>query len=247
MIRNSFVHLDSFGLKKERSIWAQGIASWDDFISAKSLKGISSSKKASFDENLRKSYNAYYSKDTLFFYESFPRGEFWRFFGDFKNECVFLDIETNAHCQTTVVGLYDGENSNQFIRGYNLDSNNLYEALKGFKLVVSFNGSCFDLPVLINEFGHVIPKAPHFDLRFGLNKLGFSGGLKSIERSLDIRRDDLIKGVNGVDAIFLWNTFLRTHNKEYLAKLLEYNKADIVNLLPLAEFCYKELKELYLF
>ncbi|HOI18905.1 MAG TPA: ribonuclease H-like domain-containing protein [Candidatus Woesearchaeota archaeon] len=246
MIKNSFIHLENFGLKKERSIWAQGIIVWDDFISSKSLKGISLLKKRNFDESLRKSYNAYYSKDSLFFYKNFPVGEFWRFFEDFKNECVFLDIETNSHCQTTVVGLYDGENCNQFIRGYNLDSNNLYEALKDFKLIVSFNGSCFDVPILNKEFGDVVPNVPHFDLRFGLKKLGFIGGLKNIEKQLDIKREDLIQGVSGADAIFLWNNYLRSHNKEYLAKLLEYNKADIVNLLPLAEYCYKELKELYL-
>lgn len=245
MIRNSFIHLENFGLKREKSIWAQGITSWEDFISTKNLRGISQIKKQEFDEFLRKSGDAFYSKDSYFFYQNFPRGEFWRFFEDFKNECVFLDIETNQNCQTTVVGLFDGENSYQFIRGYNLDSNNLYEALEGFKLIVTFNGSCFDIPVLTNEFGAVVPNVPHFDLRFGLKKLGFSGGLKRIERSLDIKRNDLIKGVNGADAVFLWNTYLRTHSKEYLAKLLEYNKADIVNLLPLAEYCYKELKEQY--
>jgi hypothetical protein len=246
MIRNSFIHLENFGLKKEKSVWAQGIESWEDFISAKSLKGISQVKKQGFDEFLRKSGDAFYSKDSYFFYQNFPKGEFWRFFEDFRNDCVFLDIETNLSLQTTVVGLFDGESSYQFIRGYNLNSDSLYEALKGFKLIVSFNGSCFDLPVLINEFGNVIPKVPHFDLRFGLKKLGFSGGLKKIEKSLDIKRNDLIKGVNGADAVFLWNTYLRTHSKEYLAKLLEYNKADIVNLLPLAEYCYKGLKEQYL-
>lgn len=244
MIDSSFIQLKGFGRQKEANLWRRGIINWRDFIDAKEIKGISKERKMEHDIELEHSSLALEERDASFFFFNFPSSESWRLFKTFKNEAVYLDIETSVYYgDITVIGLYDGEQSISFVKSYNLDRHNLKEALKDFKIIITFNGSCFDLPLIKRKFGDVFPRVPHIDLRFACNRLGLKGGLKNIEKMLNIQRDNKIKEVRGGDAVYLWEMFYSTRNKNYLEKLIEYNRADIVNLEPIADFCYSKLKE----
>lgn len=74
-----------------------------------------------------------------------------------------------------------------------------------------------------------------------LKKLGYSGGLKKIEKELGLVRGEEIEGVDGYEAVRLWKAY-QWGDKAALDTLVEYNTADIVNLKPLMEMGYREMK-----
>jgi len=146
----------------------------------------------------------------------------------------FLDIETSGfYGDVTVVGIYNGEETVSLIRGFNLDRHNLEKAMSKAKAMVTFNGQCFDIPVLKRYF-NVDFNIPHIDLRFVGQKLGYTGGLKKIEKEIGISRPDEVADVSGAEAVHLWNMWKSTNKPHYLDLLVQYNREDIVNLLPLA-------------
>ena len=81
------------------------------------------------------------------------------------------------------------------------------------------------------------------DLCFASRKIGLRGGLKSIEREIGLARDEDIAGVDGFEAVRLWRRWERRGDKDAFARLLDYNRADVVNLETLADIVYKRLWE----
>ena len=118
-------------------------------------------------------------------------------------------------------------------------------AVRPAKLLVTFNGSRFDLPFLRKAFPRFGLDLIHMDLLHPLRRLGFAGGLKSIEEEMGISRSDETTGLRGIDAIRLWHAYERGDD-DALDLLLAYNMEDVVNLEPLAEFTYEALRSLCL-
>jgi uncharacterized protein YprB with RNaseH-like and TPR domain len=81
----------------------------------------------------------------------------------------------------------------------------------------------------------------HIDLRFLLKRLGYAGGLKKIEKDLGIGRETEINGMDGYEAVRLWQAY-QWGDDTALKTLIRYNRADIVNLKPLMEIGYREMK-----
>jgi len=71
-------------------------------------------------------------------------------------------------------------------------------------------------------------------------KLGIKGGLKALEKMFGISRKT--EGMNGYDAIKLWESYTVYGRDEALNLLLEYNREDVLNLISL-ENCLANLKE----
>ncbi len=80
----------------------------------------------------------------------------------------------------------------------------------------------------------------HFDLCFLLRRLGLTGGLKGVERSLSILRNDL-EEVDGYIAVLLWHKYKRTKDPRYLETLLAYNTEDVINLEYMLYYAYNGL------
>ncbi|MFP4111783.1 MAG: ribonuclease H-like domain-containing protein [Candidatus Woesearchaeota archaeon] len=243
MITHSFSFLEKINKKTEESLWSMGIKNWDDFISARSIKGMSSLRKGYYDRFLEKAKRNLEFRNEAFFFDRIPLKETWRLYDYFKDQAIYLDIETSSYNTITVVGLYDGSDSRILIHGFNLDKDTLKEALSDCKMIITFNGSCFDIPFIKRYFSEVVPSVPHLDLRFAASQLGLTGGLKNIEKQIGISRGDQVKDVRGGDAVVLWDMWKRTGDKKYLDILVEYNKEDIVNLKPLAEYVVSGLKK----
>jgi hypothetical protein len=83
----------------------------------------------------------------------------------------------------------------------------------------------------------------HIDLCPALRRLGYRGGLKSIEEQLGIVRRPETQGLGGWDAVRLWHEW-RRGRREALDLLVAYNTEDIVNLEALLEFAYPKLRDL---
>jgi len=81
-------------------------------------------------------------------------------------------------------------------------------------------------------------------LCFAARRLGLQGGLKCIERELQIHREEAIEGLDGWDAVRLWHRW-RGGEEEALDLLLRYNAADARNLEPLAELLFQQMVARY--
>jgi len=111
------------------------------------------------------------------------------------------------------------------------------EAVSRYQVLVTYNGRCFDIPMLEHAFDTKFEQV-HIDLRYLLQDLGFTGGLKGCEKKMGIARDDGLDGVDGRFAILLWQEYQRTGNRAALETLLAYNIADTVNLETLMVLAY---------
>ncbi len=77
----------------------------------------------------------------------------------------------------------------------------------------------------------------HRDLMFECWRKNLYGGLKTVERTLGVPRR--LVGVDGLEAIRLWNRYHRQGDRSALRTLLEYNKEDVTNLKAVKEILLK--------
>lgn len=152
---------------------------------------------------------------------------------------AYLDIETtglfpSVH-EITVVGLYL-EESGQVTQlvGDSISSRRLLEALQRSTTIYTYNGTRFDLPFLRRRLGvDLETRFVHRDLMFDCWKRNLYGGLKAVETRLNMPRKT--RGIDGLDAVRLWNRYQEYHDHEALRLLLDYNKEDVLNLRRLKE------------
>jgi uncharacterized protein len=245
MIKQSFIFLDKVKDKTEKNIWNQGIDNWDSFISAKKVEGISNFRKKYYDRQLLKARNELYSLNSEYFMK-LPQSEMWRLYGFFRDSVVFLDIETSGvgkKDDITVIGLYDGIDTKTMIKGVNMDFYSLKRELSRYKLIVTFNGSTFDIPFIKKRYPNLLPPIPNFDLRVACNRVGLKGGLKDIEKEFGIKRNKAIEKMYGGDVLLLWKMFRASGDDYYLRLLVEYNEDDVFNLKKIADYVYDKLKD----
>ena len=122
--------------------------------------------------------------------------------------------------------------------GSRLTRQRLCEELAQYDLLVTFNGTSFDLPVLLASIQGLPLDQPHMDLCLLGRQLGYLGGLKAIELQLGIQRPADLWGMSGADAGQLWNRWRHRRDEQARERLLAYNEADCVNLQPLADIFY---------
>ena len=185
------------------------------------------------------------SGETSYFNRLLPSREHWRVYDEVKDKATCLDIETDglgAGARVTVVGVHREGRSTILVRGQDLTRENLTDALQGSRLLITFNGSSFDLPMLEREYPFLVPKVPHFDLRHGCARVGLHGGLKSIEKQMGMKRGQELEYVTGEQAVYLWYAWERRGNLNALNLLKRYNEEDTRNLVPIAERISKMLK-----
>lgn len=247
MIRNTFSILNGIGERMEKRLWRDGILTWDDFIGAGDIDFISPDRKTSFDSSFSTAAEKLNEGNASFFAKTVKRRDQWRLFETFRNDSVCLDIETNGlpagkGGYVTVVGLYDGHECKSLVAGENLTVDNLNRELASYKCLITYYGVSFDIPFLLRSFPGVMFDIPHFDLCFAAKRLGINGGLKKLELLLGIERNEDVVGLNGYDAVKLWELAKRRDNNA-MRLLLTYNREDTVNLLTIADILYPRLKQ----
>jgi len=222
-------------------MWNQGIDTWWGFLAASHIKGLSARRKIGYDFSLRKGLEALDHGEARYFSHLLPPHASWRLWPHFEEDACFLDIETTGYYgDVTVIGLYGEHGVQTLVRGKNLSKEAFLEAISPYKLLVTFNGSSFDLPVLSRYFNLTFD-LPHIDLRSVCNQLGLRGGLKKIEHIIGLHRPEEVEGINGYHAVLLWQGYMRTGKEELLDMLITYNTQDIVNLKPLATYAIPRL------
>jgi uncharacterized protein len=231
MLRHTFLHVPGIGEKRERDLWTRGYTDWETFLRLHPAGPW------------RELIAGHLDTDAAL--AALPRREAWRLAPEFPRGTLFLDIETTGLTlegdSVTCVGVSDGRTVAAYVRGENLGR--FPEALSGVEMLVTYNGSMFDLPVLARAFPQVhFGRFRHIDLRFPLHRLGVKGGLKGAERQLGLTRPDEIAGVDGFMAVQLWRAH-RAGRPNALETLLRYCLEDVVNLKPLLAIVYNRLTE----
>ena len=131
MIDQSFIFLDKIGQVSEQKIWKQELHSWDDFVNTRSVQGISARRKIAYNLALEKARKNLSAENMDYFAHHFPQSEHWRLWNHFKDNAVFLDIETSGfYGDITVIGLFNGEDTKIMVKGHNLYKELLQKELK---------------------------------------------------------------------------------------------------------------------
>ncbi len=238
VLERTFVLLDRVGDRTERRIWDQGIRTWDEFLGSDVVSPFSAQRKEVADRTLEEAKDAVHQRATTFFADRLHNRDIWRLYPTFAHDALFLDIETTGlsrHSAITIVGLARGSHFRALIRGQDLTRAELAKEMAGARLIVTYNGASFDLPMLRSQFPVPQLDAPHLDLRYLARREGLSGGLKSIERQLGLERDREFAMMTGEDAVHLWHMWERRGNKRARDLLVRYNEADVVNLRDVAD------------
>ena len=242
ILQRTFLHAPGVGKKTERSLWENGITSWAKFLNCSSVPFKSLRSRPQVFQIIEQSAKALDQRNIRFFSEWVPREEWWRLSASFQSKIVFLDIETTGlshyYDEITLVGLYDGQDVETFLAGHNLKR--LPDVLSRYDIVVTFNGTLFDLPFLKTKLPSLRLPPVHLDLRYLLKRLGYSGGLKEIEDQLRIRRSKEAQAVDGYIATVLWSRYKRG-DISALEQLVQYNVADVTNLKNLMQFVCQRL------
>ena len=246
LIKKTFQHIEGIGPKKESLLWEEGAIDWEDTLKNINYYAMPSSIREALKNELPKSIYNYNSKNYNYFLKRFPDSIVYRLYPIFMDKTVFLDIETTgikpSKAHVTVIGCYDGKEMKVFVHGRN--EHEFLDYIKNYSIIVTFNGSCFDIPFLERYFATTI-KCAQIDLRFVLKDLGYTGGLKKIEQDVGISRGDDMEGVNGYTAVLLWNYYQDTKDETAIDSLIHYNLLDTINLEHLLRLAYNKYAESY--
>jgi hypothetical protein len=237
MLKSTFCHMPGIGAKTERRLWAAGVRSWHD--ACEETPGFLTGRRAeAVAQHARESIERLADEDARYFHDRLPSAEQWRLFPEFRHSVAYLDIETTGlgppRDYVTTIALYDGRSVRHYVHEDNIAR--FREDIRDYRLLVTYNGKCFDVPFLRDSLGVRMEQA-HVDLRYVLHSLGYTGGLKGCERKLGLERGDL-DGIDGYFAVLLWYDYLKTGNEGALQTLLAYNVQDTVNLETLMVTAY---------
>jgi uncharacterized protein YprB with RNaseH-like and TPR domain/predicted nuclease with RNAse H fold len=229
MLSRTFQHIKGISPKKEQALWQSGIASWEDFESSRPkqfplFKFIDELNNSLFCSSRK----ALEKEDVDFFAKLLPSQEYYRIALTFPEKTLFLDIETTGlskyYDTITLVGWSLNSEYAVFIKG---NSDKAFRSVMSkAKIIITFNGSLFDLPFLRKEFPDLRIPMCHIDLRFFAKRVGLSGGQKEIEKLLEIKRPKNISHVEEETAALFWYKY-RWGDTSALKQLISYNHADI--------------------
>jgi uncharacterized protein YprB with RNaseH-like and TPR domain len=141
---------------------------------------------------------------------------------------IYLDIETDARQRITVVGFRSAAIGLVQLVGADVTPAHLHAALPPSGRLYTYNGHCFDLPVIRKQLGlDLRARFASCDLRFVCQRHGLRGGQKAVEHQIGHRR--ALEGMDGWEAVILWARHLRG-DASALSRLLRYNAEDVDGL-----------------
>jgi uncharacterized protein len=239
LLRRTFIHVPGIGKTTEQSLWRQGCRDWNSYLYSSVPFSTGRADRDEVRSFLSTSDESLANREHQFFARYLGLKDSWRAYREFKDSCVYLDIETDGRSITTI-GLYDGSTFTCLLKGENLE--NFRDEISRYAMIVTFCGAGFDLPIIERSFKGLILDQIHIDLCPVLRKVGYRGGLKHIEKELGIERPPEVDGLTGFDAVVLWRRFYGLGDESALSKLIAYNRQDCINLERLAEIAVDRME-----
>lgn len=236
MIRGCFRHCRGIGPRTEETLRREGFRSWDDCLRRRDDIPFNGKRRKKFLEELQRSESALAAADIGYFATSFPTSEQWRILERYYRNATYIDMETTGlswhYGHATVIAAYHKGELLSFVYGENLED--FLSLADDAALLVTFNGTCFDMPFIEKTFNIPSIGRPHIDLRWVAWHGGYRGGLKSIEKQMGIRRPLHVEGIDGFEAVDL---FYRWQAGDQSARelLVDYCRADALSTYLLAE------------
>jgi len=237
MLTRSFCCFKGLSPDAESCLWRRGCLSWRHLrIGVKQV--LSDAKSASVRAQMPFFEAALGARSADFFVNRLPDGHKLRIFPCFLPEAAFVDIETTGLSRqsvVTVIGVLRNGTIETYVRGRNLPD--FIRVWQTAGVLLTFNGTRFDLPFLMREFG-VANHPAHIDVLSEAKVWGFFGGLKEIEKKLGYERTGGESG-NGEEAVTLWRKYEATGDEDLLSRLIAYNTCDVRSLSLLAQHVWK--------
>ena len=188
MLPSTFIFLQGIGNPPNDFSGIPESSNWEIFLQRGTIPRISASRKTLYDTNLEEAKAQWHQQNSRYFGKILKARDHWRLYPHYRANTAFLDIETNGipspNGEITVVGIYGRGQMTTLVQGETLSEHRLQKELASYDLLVTFFGSGFDVPFLKTAYPNLILDHPHLDLCFAARRLGFKGGLKSIEHEL---------------------------------------------------------------
>ena len=252
LLESTFRHFRGISAQRELKLWSAGVKTWEQlrqyYTPQRSLFGENGGARtlAPILRQIEESQTALTRRDIEYFSRHLERREHFRIALSFPEDTLFLDIESTGlsryYDHITEIGWSLGAEYGFFVKGQR--DSEFRDAIAAAKIIVTFNGSLFDLPFINKEFPDLRLPDVHVDLRFLSKRAGFGGGQKDVEKLLGIQRSEEVKGVTGEAAPILWHRYRRGDN-ESLRTLLQYNHADIRGMKQIFDIVARSLLTSY--
>ena len=186
-LTRSLSYFRGIGAERLKILRNAGVTDWVQL--ADNLSILPRHLRSSLRYELDLAFEALNSSNTSHFISRLPRPDHWRVAAAFPHRTTFLDIETTGlsryYHQLTLVGWAADGRFDALIS--NDGSNALHRLISDLHrtaVLVTFNGSHFDVPFLRTHLPELIIPVAHVDLRHLSRRVGATGGQKSIEMSL---------------------------------------------------------------
>ena len=99
MLKNTFQHVKGIGRETERTLWENGVLSWDCLLSSSFPRCPVRLNLDKLKKELEFSSENLQRKNIDYFIEHLPVKEVWRLFPHFRDTIAYLDIETTGLSQ----------------------------------------------------------------------------------------------------------------------------------------------------
>lgn len=235
MIDCAFHHLPGIGPRRLLQLEQTGIRNWDDLEARLPELRFGPTGRDRLRRALDDCRRAHAAADIACLVATLHPVDHWRILGTYFDQASYFDIETSGlgtDSLITVIACRHQDTLQTFVRGRNLDA--FLDLLEDVRLLVSFNGASFDVPRLLHGFHIPSIPCPHLDLRWMCHRQQLRGGLKRIEQDLGIRRPTDLQGVDGAEAVWLWELWESRRNPRALERLVRYCAADAACLPQVA-------------
>ncbi len=230
MIESTFCHLPGISLADEREFWRKGICTWDDLLCWASVF-TNDDRYAALQSAIADSKAAVSTQRAGYFLKDLPESEWYRVYGDFRAQIHCLDIETDGlqeGAKITCLSVLSAGEMCTFTGRENLESAAV--KLAKIRIVVTFNGTSFDIPRLMRNFPAFRPRF-HLDLAKVLRTLKIRGSLKDVAVRFGWKQDTSPIGIaNGEEAARAWGKYRNSGDPAILESLRAYNQKDVERL-----------------